>query len=1634
MCLGFVLFLWFVGRDGGGVDRIPRETSLDESSESVLRSEEGDSSGSSIVSISPAPGSEVTRFSRVRLQFLEPVEGVERAGFTSNGREALRVVGEGAGPYDILFPQTDSGPVELTLGALEEIQTLSGRAVELSSSWRYSVNPAGSEQLKIHALRLRAVDSYPEGAKLPTQLVSLKNVGTKRVRTTGWQLRFGVNDRTRISLPEKELASGETVGIDLDSFDGLFGESNPYPEASIGTVGLFNSNLPRREIDRVAYEFSPAGLNQAMVREGEDWGFRIAGPNQQDKGSVLNRLPESPMPNRPPGNYSRPFALELSSLGSDDEIYYTIDGTSPWDGVATRYEEPIPIERGTIVKSVTKRKGLVSPVASLTYSLRDKSSFRAEYTIAISVAKSSAADPKVGQIASPKPVGTSVEFWRDEREIGKGLGLISSLSAGLLSDRVKGRGFKLSVHQTSEKHLSALPLELGLVESGGRCEFWLIPAEGSDRSESVDWIVDRVSGFERKRESKLSFVNLLVNGKKAGLYRLIPAIPNWRERISFPSGELSISGNAEDWQDLFRELRAMRFDLSDDLESVAVRLDLTSFIDYCLFALFWGDKSWPLKGEEVVQNPKDGRWSFRFTDMGGAGSLWDRGDFDAQLTRRSSSGLIYDSLLRSARFRRMVSERGYALFKTNRSKLVEEIIGSAEIVSRITRGGSSRLARFSRAEQISQRAEALWGYLQESGLPRMEELPAEVNEGEVTERPVVEDWDFVLAESESVDFDRDSWLIPPGTEKRVWIPTSNRDAEVWNRVEFDDGDWFKVSGLFGFDRDGLSGETLQSRFFELIYNRSSGAYVRIPFTVALAALQSVDRLTLRCRVNDGFVAFLNGKEVRRHNVPPEVTWNSRASFDVRGTGWRFYEYDLTPFKKDLRAGRNVLGIHAVNSMLNGPSFFVDAELVGHRHFRGEPKAEAETWGSEKLSPGRKAARGRKRNGERWSAPFDVLPRKKQSPQFVVSELFSGAGPDAELEYVKLENRGAHPIDLDRVTFVQQLEGVPLSGVLDPGDSAFMVSAGGLARFRRRQPGANVQGILLHKLAELEELELWWDQSRVDTVDARWVIESFHSWDSENLLLRRTASGSGQSLWNIHRPFSSDNSGLEQVHLRSVRWEGGDGRLILSVVGQESLGEEGGFVVVLADGVALTREIASSAKKATTVEFTLGKEGLRWPLKVCLQNKRGDWLDSLELVLPSNAVEIERAKPLDGWKVVGHSAPPTAGEDAVVLNELSMANGVRKGAWIEIYNPGVGLVHLKNRPKLLLADYQWTVSEPIMVPSKGYSIVPIPAWVSNAISDGKPMTQIELQVGGQTVDSLGLSTHELNLSGSIGRWPNGEGGAVYFGENATLGAANFLSVPAGRANPLSLSEVVAINQSSYRGKGDWIELHNASERQILLGGMSLSVGSPVPGEWLFPAGARLLPKSYLFIRCNGDEAASLSFQSRMNLGVSLRDEGDRVFLFDREQRLIDSLAFGPQLEDRSLVRVSAEKWALSTRASVGARNKPPVGKKTGGRLLLESVSDEEDGLRAVFRNGAQDVLDISAWRVEICLGDQVVDTHTFENHSYLAPSGQLELSFEKPLPVRIQSQSKNVRIFDSVGLLISRRLLPNALESSPPSGM
>jgi hypothetical protein len=163
-------------------------------------------------------------------------------------------------------------------------------------------------------------------------------------------------------------------------------------------------------------------------------------------------------------------------------------------------------------------------------------------------------------------------------------------------------------------------------------------------------------------------------------------------------------------------------------------------------------------------------------------------------------------------------------------------------------------------------------------------------------------WEFVSI--------RDPWSFFRGQG-----PASD-PADAWTQTDFDDSLWETGVAGFGFgdDDDATVLSDMQGSYVSV--------YIRKEFAVASVDASAVLELTID--YDDGFIAYLNGKEVARRNMPDgAATYATLASSHEAGTP----EIISLGLAEDLlREGTNVLAVEGHNTSLTSSDFSLKPAL------------------------------------------------------------------------------------------------------------------------------------------------------------------------------------------------------------------------------------------------------------------------------------------------------------------------------------------------------------------------------------------------------------------------------------------------------------------------------------------------------------------------------------------------------------------------------------------------------------------------------------------------------------------------------------------------------------------------------------
>ncbi|MHC4742846.1 MAG: CotH kinase family protein, partial [Planctomycetota bacterium] len=186
-------------------------------------------------------------------------------------------------------------------------------------------------------------------------------------------------------------------------------------------------------------------------------------------------------------------------------------------------------------------------------------------------------------------------------------------------------------------------------------------------------------------------------------------------------------------------------------------------------------------------------------------------------------------------------------------------------------------------------------------------------------------------------------LLAEDAAKKILVP-SGPVGDDWRggNEPFDDSGWNHGNyvpdntGGIGYD-ENPSYEPYISYDVGSLMNADWGGtnttcLVRIPFSLTSEDLAKLSSLTLRVRCDDGFAAFLNGAHpsgAKTTNAPDpaNLVWNSSSN----GTGPESSAFKTFNISSDiglLKAGENILALHALNAGLTSSDFLISAMLEG----------------------------------------------------------------------------------------------------------------------------------------------------------------------------------------------------------------------------------------------------------------------------------------------------------------------------------------------------------------------------------------------------------------------------------------------------------------------------------------------------------------------------------------------------------------------------------------------------------------------------------------------------------------------------------------------------------------------------------
>jgi len=170
-------------------------------------------------------------------------------------------------------------------------------------------------------------------------------------------------------------------------------------------------------------------------------------------------------------------------------------------------------------------------------------------------------------------------------------------------------------------------------------------------------------------------------------------------------------------------------------------------------------------------------------------------------------------------------------------------------------------------------------------------------------------------------------FLPVGAALTYLVPSSNIGTS-WRNPGFDDTTWTQAFSAVGFGYTGAEGDQIGAGgdVQSVMKDVNGSIYLRFPFQIVDPA--GVQALSFKVKVDDGFVAFLNGQEVASKNKPVPLQFDSTATNGEEVDPGEAYETYVLDFSGKLVAGENILAIQAMNSNKGSNDFIIISELEG----------------------------------------------------------------------------------------------------------------------------------------------------------------------------------------------------------------------------------------------------------------------------------------------------------------------------------------------------------------------------------------------------------------------------------------------------------------------------------------------------------------------------------------------------------------------------------------------------------------------------------------------------------------------------------------------------------------------------------
>jgi hypothetical protein len=606
-----------------------------------------------------------------------------------------------------------------------------------------------------------------------------------------------------------------------------------------------------------------------------------------------------------------------------------------------------------------------------------------------------------------------------------------------------------------------------------------------------------------------SFSNLYLNGQLKGYYNHTGrGDEEFYQEWYGSENEFDVitqsgvrNGDSSAWNSLISYANSHDLSNTAYYEYVASKLGIPTFIDFLILEIHIGNFDWPGNNWDVHrERSEDGIFRFSVWDAEGLAEAWYFGGncencadtaFENFPSWSSTPGLnhfndpisyLYRALKANAEFRLLFADHVHRHFR-NYGVLTEEHLLTRwwevmDEVSDVLPETENYPVRFVPDTFIPVREPYVLAAFEDNGLFDVDfGFPVFFVNGPYQYGGYVSSTDTISINQSthsgtlyyttdgndprtpaSIQVIAEGFTVPESAPKKVLVPTGDIGTSWRGGSEpYDDLSWTSGSGGVGYEMSSGYESYINIDVGADMYDINTTCYIRIPFIVDGDALPSFSSLELRLRYDDGFIAYINGAEVKRVGFDGTPQWDSWT-----GTGHESYglePFDISEHIGTLQAGENILAIHGLNTSKTSSDFLISAELQVH---------DEVTVVESSISPGAieysggfnldKSTHLKSRilgSGGQWSPlneavyAFTDVAENLRITEIMYHPLDTNAPEGPNEEYIELKNIGPSPINLNLVSFTNGIDFTFGPVDLPSGPDGYILVVGNLEDFEAK---------------------------------------------------------------------------------------------------------------------------------------------------------------------------------------------------------------------------------------------------------------------------------------------------------------------------------------------------------------------------------------------------------------------------------------------------------------------------------------------------------------------------------------------------------------------------------------------------------